>query len=286
MIVSSPISKALMDIHYTIPKDILVLAFSNDPLCDRNSSIDELLRVKVIQYRVIPDCDIVGGQEIIVSLEGLLPRGGSVNSTVYHVPKERTNGRSIISVSEVMPIGISTLDGGVGSGTTVTGGGGGAACGGYNGYPGYDSLTNAVQGMESTVTKRSPFLNARTDVIGENVILIRYQTTNLTIGAVRCHIQNEEDLTNIHPRSIIHFSNLCQLAVKSYIYTQLVNMVNKDIYNNQLNTNYISDYVNDLKDAEEQYQEYLKLTWEKVSVMNDTETYSKLIRMQINPFGF
>ena len=53
------------------------------------------IRELVIDARVLKDCDIVGGEQVLIELNGVMPQWVEPHSAVYHVPKALTRGRSI-----------------------------------------------------------------------------------------------------------------------------------------------------------------------------------------------
>ena len=98
----NPITKALSDISYRIPREILIEVFSPKSYFWRDQPInyEEQIRNMVIKSRVMVDCDLVGGTEVLISLYGVPSQTLSTDRlvTVYNIPKDKTQGRSITSV--------------------------------------------------------------------------------------------------------------------------------------------------------------------------------------------
>jgi len=77
-----PINKALDEIKFRIPKQILDLIFvqrtnvwGNTNWKNNVISIDECIMSTVIRPRVLVDCNLVGGAEVFIPLEAFLLRG-------------------------------------------------------------------------------------------------------------------------------------------------------------------------------------------------------------------
>ena len=252
----SPISKALQEIHFNIPNEILYNVFMNNANIT-GESVDGVILSTVIKPRVMVDCNLLGGQELKIDLSQATYQYVDGRSVVYKIPKKLTNGRSIVSALSLSPYNY----------------GGGSSCGSQppiHGYTGSNLMDTAYGAMDNYSQSMSGF-NARLDVIGENTILVKYNGQVVIGGLLRVRVANEENMNNLQPTSYRIFSKLCVLAVKSYIYNSTYIIRNKaEIYNGQTLDGF-RDYIDTLSDAEEQYQEALVNEWQVQTFYDDEE---------------
>lgn len=269
----NPVSKALDEIKYRIPKEILTEAFM-DPVSNwRNApiSLDEMMLNQVIRPRVLYDCDLVGGVIAIVSLENLQPYLPDNFTYVYTIPKSRTQNRSIISVLSVnyLPYAGAYLNAG----------------GGYGGMGGVGSnlVTSASQRVSDSHSPVPAISVAYVDLVGENTIMFRDQYRVTQAYFIRCILANEENLNNLNPRSYIAFAKLCELAIKSYIYNKMLIKIDQAYLEGGQELGAFKAYIESLSDSEENYQTYIKEVWQAVSKMNDMQGYDRFIKLQVSP---
>ena len=99
----NPIVKALDDIKFTIPYEVLNATFQDNYNDWRNKSlsIDEQILNKIIRPRVLIDCNIVGGIMMVIPLMNINPDFADNYSTIYTIPDDRTGGRTILSVLSI-----------------------------------------------------------------------------------------------------------------------------------------------------------------------------------------
>lgn len=65
---TNAVQRALLELHYTIPRDILYETFVNnrETYYDENTSLDDRIKHTVIHQRVNVDADLVGGNLIFI----------------------------------------------------------------------------------------------------------------------------------------------------------------------------------------------------------------------------
>ena len=99
----NPISKAVSEIKFRIPREILNEIFTERQYTMRFKpvTVDEQIISKVLRARVLVDCDLVGGTEAMISLDGLQYDMTDRYMAVYRIPKDRTQGRTITSVQSL-----------------------------------------------------------------------------------------------------------------------------------------------------------------------------------------
>lgn len=265
----NPITKAVSEMWRRIPGEILreVFAPTYNNWRAVPVSVDDQICSQVLRSRVLVDCDLVGGQEVMISMEGLQSERTNEMMSVIYVTKDRTQGRSI---SQPLYLGYMNYAGinqqsanGMFNNSSMT------------------PLTAAAQALSASYDVGSKMGTSRLELIGENVILVKDPSISPTTGVLRCILANDENLNNLSVRSYVSFSRLCELAVKSHIYNRLVIEMDSGKIRGGFELGAFKNVVDSYSDAEEQYQEFLKMKWQKIAVMNDRETHERLIRMQI-----
>lgn len=265
----NPIKKAVDDIRYRIPKEILSLVFTDYNSNWRKTpiSLEEQILNKVIRPRVLVDCNLVGGAQVFISLDGVPSEMTNDYTTVYYIPKDRTQNRSIISV-----LSISYLTA--------------AAMASMQNNTGFSSCSatptlQAAQAMMNSFSNIPPVSTARISLIGDNTVLIRDVAPPIGFGFLKCIIENDNQLSNIQLRSIPDFTQLCTLACKSFIYNDyIVTLDRGQLYAGQ-DIGIVKQIIESYSDAEELYQTFLREKWQKIAFMNDRETMEGFLKLQI-----
>lgn len=234
-------------------------------------SLDEQILNKVIRQRVLYDCNIVGGQTIIVSLENLRPTYVDTYTLIFEIPAELLMHRSLISVLSIgyLPYASSYNSLGVGMGTVNPGS--------------MSDLMSAAQRVGDSMSDIPPISNASVELIGYNTILVRDQLRVTNAYQLRCVVGNEENMNNINPRSFLNFCQLCTFAVKSYIYNNLIVKIDNAYLTGGQELGSIKQLVESYSDAEENYMTYLREVWQAVAYMNNDIDHDRFIRLQISP---
>lgn len=253
-----------------IPPQILEIAFKDNVQWTHfPSSLQERIKNKVILSRVMTDCNLVGGQHVVIPLDGINPEYWDNFNLVYRIPLEKSQGRNILSVLSCgyMPIMSGT----------------GLSIAGYMPVFGLNTsdLSSVANRIHDSNASVPPISNANVELIGDNVVCIRDQFTTTKMYYLRCVIGNENDLSNLNPKTYIYFLELCTLAIKSYIYNNLIVTIDENyIYQGQ-ELGIVKTIIESYSDTEEQYIEYLH-TWGKVAFMNDQTRHSRFIRLQMS----
>lgn len=262
------VSKALDEVKFRINKRVLEKVFiTRHQTGWRNPqplSLDEQILREVIRPRVMVDCNLVGGTEAIIDLNGLIADRANDYTSVYRIPKDKTQGRSIQSVLNITfsdPTKASSY--GVAAGNQAT-----------SMLQAASSVMNAMGSIPITST-------ARVSLIGENVVMVRDTVVLPANIYLRCILENDEAMSHIQLKSYVHFSNLVTLAVKAYIYNEyIVEMDMGELHGGQ-SLGVFKTLIEGYADAEELYQTYLLEKWQKVALMNDVESYTRLLRSVI-----
>lgn len=266
-------SKALDEIKYTIPRQVLTEAFKDTTNNWRQApvSLDEQIMNKVIKPRVLLDANLIGGQETLVSLEGLASLYIDTYTVVFEIPAERLNFREIMSVLSIGYLPYSATYSSFGSGVGVVN------------PNSLNDVLSAGQRVGNAMSSIPVVSNATAELIGYNTVMIRDQVRATNAYQLRCVLANDANLNNINLRSYPDFAKLCQLAVRSYIYNTLLIKIDNAYLQGGQELGSFKNYVESLADSEEMYQTYLREVWGAVAFMNDVTSYERFIKLQISP---
>lgn len=262
----NPISRAINEARFQIPSEILEAIFYDREKHYRATpdTISEHIKALVIRPRVLVDCDIVGGTEILIRLEGLMTSRPDDFTSIYRIPKSMTQNRSILSVMNVTfndPTGVAYY--GMATGCQST------------------QMMVTAQGLLDSMGTIPVTSTSQVQLIGENVVSVR-DTTILPANAyLRCVLASDENMSHLQLRTFRQFSHLCVLAIKSYIYNKLVVRVDVGELMGGFQLGMFRTVVESYSDSEELYQTYLREVWQKVSVMNDSEKWTRFLRSTI-----
>lgn len=264
-----PIGIAISDLKYRIPPRILEVVFIKRVAWGREApvSIDEQIMALVVRPRVLVDCNLVGGAEVYLPINGADHERQNDYTSVYRFSKQVTQGRSIMSA-----LNVTFTDP-----NRVSGYGQIASC--QN-----SSLMQAGQAMMNTHAAMPVTSTAKVQLIGENTVMVRDTIVLPPNVFMRCIVSNDENMSHLQIKSYRAFCKLMELAVKSYIYnTYTIELDMGEIHAGQTIGKF-KDKIDEWADAEELYQDFLTTKWQKISVMNDNESYSRLLRTQFDGY--
>lgn len=261
---------AIAAVKQRIPAAILERAFYGKNQSWRrpvDSNIDSQILSTVIRPRVMMDCDIVGGIECQIDLTTLPAMWSDDRTRVYRIPKDRTQGRSIISVLSVgyyptSQMLVSSLGQSVAVGSTLS--------------QTDATATASAAGMLMNSATRVPITStASARLVGENTVMVDDMYIIGRDYTLRCVIANDENLNNIQPRSFIDFAKLVEYAVKAYIYNELIVEIGQAELQGGQELGVFKTIVESYSDAAENYQNFLNDTWQAVAFMNDQESWRR-----------
>lgn len=258
------LAKAIDHCKYVIPREVLEAIFIRRDQQFRNQpmTIDAHLMNEVIRPRVFVDCNLMGGTEMFVPLHDIAFERINNYTSVYRIPKSKTQGRSIMSVLNITfadPTAASNYGAATGCGST-------------------EMLTTA-QAMVDSMGTIPISSTAQVQLVGENTVMVRDTVLLPANVYLRCVVANDETMSHLQLRSYRHFYKLVELAVKSYIYHSYAIMMDMgELYGGQTLGRF-KEFVDSYADAEELYQTYLVEQWQKVSFMNDNESFSRYTRL-------
>ena len=270
----NPITKALSDVSFRIPREILIEVFAPKTYLWRDQPInyEEQIRNIVIRSRVMMDCDLVGGTEVFIPLWDVPSQTIATDRliTVYHIPKNKTQNRTITSV-----LSLSYVNGQSSSYMNAT--------------ASFDpcSVTDtglAGKAMMDAASSLPMPSSAKVQLIGENTVMVKDTVLPSGAGLLRCILANDENFSHLQVRSFPAFSRLCELAVKAYIYNNYSIILDRGRIEGGAEIGRFKEIVDSYADAEEMYQDYLMNTWQKVAFMNDRESFERLMKTMIGTY--
>lgn len=265
----NPITRAVSDLRFRMPPTILETAFVKRAQRWREApkNLDQCIMESVIKPRVLVDCNLVGGVEANIPLEGVPSERAEDNTVVYRIPKKLTQNRSILSVLEVSFVSPTN-------------------------YPAYGVASNvnnstmlqAGQAVMDAHGMLPSVSTARCSLIGENVVMIRDTQVLPPTANLKCILANDETLSHIQMTSWRPFCKLVELAVKSYIYNEYIIQMDQAQLEGGVALGRFKDVIDGWADCEELYQDYLTNTWQKVAFMNDAPAYTQHLRRMVGGY--
>ncbi len=264
------ISKALDEIKFRIPLPILKEVFKDNGYGNwrkKPVSIDEQILNRVIRSRVLVDCNLVGGSEIYVSLEGLSPMLVDNVTVIYHIPKDRTQGRAIVSALAVGYTAYALAYNSSGLGIVDP--------------KSISDVTNAANSVMMSHSGVPPMSTANVQLIAENTVMVKDTARVTNHQTLRCVIADDENMNHLQIRVIPSFCNLVELAVKSYIYNNLTVTMDMAKLEGGQELGRFKEVVDSYADAEEMYRDYLTNKWQAAAFMNDNMTTTRFIKLMI-----
>ena len=251
------ITYAINNIRHSIPLEVLQLAFGeSEGTFSGAVGLDDLITTRVLRPKILVDCNLLGGvsRQILISQCSVRR---IVDGWVITVPKELTDNRSIINVTDIL------------SGVTRTTGGsqGANVVGTANPLAAIPDMHNPPMVIPTT----------RLELLADNIVLVKSDIQIISNGVLSCNIENDNNLNNISPRSYTPFAKLVLLGVKAYIYNTLSIRVGQGYIYNGHELGVIGETINNYVDAHEMYEEFLEYKWGKISFMNDKSKMSSYI---------
>lgn len=259
----NPVQKAIADVKWAIPEALLTEAFIRREFGRQAipATLDTMIRQKVIEARVKPDCDLGGGHLIRVPLDELQPEFIDPITIVYRVPKALLQGRSI---QRVLSIVYGSMY------TTYS-----ASSYGSNSSPILDAAGALIDSLQGIPAINSAYIR----LIAENTILITQQPSLPSQLTLLCYVGYDTDMNLIRSTTQEHFTQLVEYAVKAYVYNKLVIEVGQGELSGGLELGQFKQILDGYADAYENYKTYIKEVWRKVMIMDDSTARERHLAM-------
>lgn len=256
------IQKAIQEVKYAIPEEILTEVFLKREFGQTALpvSLDTMIREKVIDARVMVDCNLLGGTQVELPLHGVTPEKVDVYKTIYRIPMSVTQNRVISRVLS-LTIGQSTM-----LNTS------------YMGVEGYSQILEASQGMMKAQAGIPVVSTAYIRLIAENTVLISDYLSVPRASFLRCYLENDDEFSQLNSMTYPHFSHLVELAVKAYIHVKADIRTGMGRLVGGMELGRFREIIDSYADANELYKEFLRDTWTRVMAMDDTRTRERILR--------
>lgn len=266
----SAIDNAIADIIFDIPMEILRAAFIGDRQLYSstgtrqvyNTSLNDMIRKKIFDDKVLRDCDLFGGEEVIIPLYGTEFWKPDNYTTVFRVDQAKTKGCRITEILAVMYGYPDALYGAPSAGVgTYTGS---TNQGSMNG-----AVTQATQGMMMSYAPAVEIQLVNCEIVGFNTIAI-YETQIITNQlTLRCRISNDAELNNIKNNSWPAFSELALHATKAFIYKELRIKLDQGQLQGGVELGAFRDVIMEYADSAQNYRDFLRERWQRVAAYNN-----------------
>jgi len=252
------ISRAIRE----IPRMLLEDAFLKREYPYRQSpkTIEQCIKEEVIYKIVLPDLNLENGVYSFIPLNNAQVIQSDYDAQIYYIPKEVTGGRAILTAITV------------GTASPYMEQGFAANCG--------NSMINRkIHQLVSSISDLQVTTNSRVELIAENTVLVR-DNPQLYMGAAYlvCILEMDDQLSNIRPRSIPFFTQLITLAIKGYMYTELIINVDKGRIYAGADLGIYREILMEYRDAWTTYYDLLREKAGKILYMNNGENMNRHLR--------
>lgn len=257
------IDKAIQDAKWEIPEEILQEIFLKREFGQQQLpvSLDTMIREKVIDARVMPDCRLLGGTQVELPLHGVTPEQVDIYKIVYRIPMSLTQNRRISRVLG-LTIGQSTM-----MNTS------------YMGVEGYSQILEAAQGLMSAQSGIPIVSTAYIRLIAENTVLVSDYLSLPRASFLRCFLEQDDEYSSLNGPTYPHFSHLVELAIKAYIYNKGRIKIGMAQLVGGMELGVFRETVDSYSDANQMYKDYVKEVWTKVMLMDDVRSKERMLRM-------
>ncbi len=274
-----PIEYAIEEVKARIPPQLLKLVFTSTGqfFAHNPGAVEAAIREKVVDARVRRVVDTAGATQDDIPLFGLTfvpvtESNSHRSSQTVFIPKDRTQGRTISSaISLVFGTTAAALAYGHPSNSPTM----------ATGANGSSVLLDAAIGVLNSAVPQGPIQSANVSLVGENVVLIEDYIPQGTNIFLRCILKADDEFSHVRPATYQAFSELVVLATKAYIYNNYYIELGRGFLMGGMELPQIQNLVDEYRDADSLFLEYLKEKWYKISAMNDPTRKSRHLKMMI-----
>jgi hypothetical protein len=268
------VQKAIKDLTYSIPKELLVAAFNEFSLWDTGiqANIDSKIRQEIIYGRIFEDVNVSGGQQIELHIGSVTPRVVHGDSTydrgmyIYEIPKKLTDGRDIISVISLNYGPIRHALNGANDLSTFS----------------HGTMTRLANQLIDTTARSDVLSTSNVTLISGNTILLRNQSPFSDQVFMLCNVSIDKDFSVFRASAYRKFGQLVEYAVKAYIYNKLRIPVGKGEIYAGVDLGVFKDELDNYSDSNEMYKEYLDANLSKLLFTSDDLRMESFIKTSIS----
>lgn len=255
-----------------IPRAILNMTFLSRQMYDTFTfdTLESKIREEVFEGFVAMDCNLVNATQMTIPLAMCERIDGSFYTATYRIPKTLTQGKKVLypihitqaagTMTAVDTNGVNNI-----ATSTIT------SSFSFNGVGG---VFSAVQQAAESVSPIPLISQALVYMVGENTVLIKDSIIAPGNMQLRVVVENDENMDHIQPPYYPVFHDLFLLAVKSYIYNNLVIEQDNAFINSGGELNRFKDIVESYSDAAEQYKVQLEF-FQRSMMLNDPEGWRR-----------
>lgn len=261
----NPITKALDEIRFEIPPQILKAVFVNQDMdaCGAVISMEHRIREMVLEPRVFVDIDLMGGTEAFLPLDNpVRAEYHDPYTVIYYIPDEVVQNRPIVQVYSVHFALLGYQNAGMALHYTES------------------PLGAATRQVLDSAMRVPPAQTSYLNIIAHNVVMCRFVYLPYKTAFMRVRLGSDNALSHIRAPAIPSFAELCVLATKAYIYNQMNILVDEAYLSGGRQLGTFRSVIDGYADANEMYKERLK-RWSKISVLNDPEASRRHLRSLI-----
>lgn len=255
----NPITYALNNLRMHIPLEVLEKTFLglNPSRFVTPVSLDSIIRDQVIDAKVMVDCNLIGGTEVYIPLQGLPFQRIDNFTSIYQIPKSLTQGRSITTALSVAY-------------------GFGSPIGGSNmGLRNSNSLLDAASGVMASQAPIPDVSTAYVSLIGENTIMIQDNMSLPANIALRCKLENDSNFNHLKGPQYMQFAELVLLATKAYIYVKNQIPMDRAYLSGGQDLNAYRTIIDGYSDAAENYNTYFSTVWRRSAILGDYQAHRR-----------
>lgn len=257
------LQKAIQDVKFAIPREILEEVFIKKEFnrTPMPVSLDAMIREKVINERVVPDCNLAGGNMIEIPLDNVPAEQIDTARYIYRIPANLTQNRKISRVVSLT----------IGPSNTMNNS--------YMGVNGYSQILDAAQGMMNAQMGIPIVSTAYIRLVGDNVLLVSDVLSMPRTCFLRCYLEYDDEFNTLQPTTYQQFSHLVELAVKAYVYVNQVIPTGMNRLIGGMELGRYREIIDSYSDANEMYKTYMTEEWRKVMYMDDRKGFERSLRL-------
>lgn len=246
-----PLDHAIMRVATKIPPQLLDigLRFANKKF-HQYENLTEFICNEIINKRVLKDCNLVSGQVKTIVLKPAWIEemesdhagyaGDDGPYTIYRIPPEVRDGKSISQVMSVQFPYITYQSSGIANADVASGG-----------FSLVDQIDQIINSYTLATPRNHPVV---TLMSGDLVKLTPSQYTRQN-WLMTCRINYDETFNNLDDRSIRVLADLVMLATKEWLYTNLIIDVDRAFQETGVDIGTIRSLLDEYKEAGQLYEE-------------------------------